>query len=540
MAHDFLVSKTYRSELMFKKKTFLQLAVGAALATTAMASYATTDAERPNILAIWGDDIGMDNLSAYTKGQAGHWTPNIDRIANEGVLFTDFYGENSCTAGRSAFITGQHPIRTGLTKVGMPGAKQGSKPEDPTIATMLKEQGYMTGQFGKNHLGDLDEHLPTKHGFDEFFGNLYHLNAEEEPEHPDYPKHPAFKKKFGPRGVIHSYADGRIEDTGPLTKKRMETVDEEFLTAALDFIDRAHKEKKPFFVWFNSTRMHVWTHLKEESKGISQRGGIYGDGLVEHDNHVGQLLDKLDELNIADNTIVSYTTDNGAEKLSWPDGGTVRFRGEKNSSWEGGHRVPAMMRWPGKIPAGSFANEIASHNDWAPTFLAAAGENNIVEKLKKGKKLNGKQYKVHLDGYNLLPALESGKATTQHNLASWPRKYYIYATDGGDISAVRVGDYKVMFSVNNCHGLETWNCAFEELRAPKMYNLRQDPYEIADKEGQYTKWYIEHLPYLYLGAATTAQFLQTFQEFPPRQVPGSFSIDQIVEKMNIWQRAQYK
>ena len=525
---------------MFNKKTFLQIAIGAALASTAMASYATTDTSRPNILAIWGDDIGMDNLSAYTKGQAGHWTPNIDRIANEGVLFTDFYGENSCTAGRSAFITGQHPMRTGLTKVGMPGATQGMRKEDPTIATMLKHKGYMTGQFGKNHLGDLDSHLPTKHGFDEFFGNLYHLNAEEEPEHPDYPKSPEFKKKFGPRGVIHSYADGKIEDTGPLTRKRMETVDEEFLSAALDFIDKAHKEKKPFFVWFNSTRMHVWTHLKEESKGLSQRGGIYGDGLVEHDNMVGELLDKLDDLKIADNTIVSYTTDNGAEKMSWPDGGTVRFRGEKNSSWEGGHRVPAMMRWPGKIPAGSFANEMAAHNDWAPMFLAAAGEKNIVADLKKGKTLNGTKYKVHLDGYNLLPALETGKATTQHNLASWPRKTYIYAADNGDISAVRVGDYKVMFSVNNCHGLETWNCAFDELRAPKMYNLRQDPYENADHEGQYTKWYIEHLPYMYLGAASTAQFLQTFQEFPPRQVPGSFSIDQMVEKMNIWQRAQYQ
>ncbi|GEM79040.1 arylsulfatase [Vibrio superstes] len=525
---------------MFNRKTFLQLAMGAALASTAMASYATTDTSRPNVLAIWGDDIGIDNISAYTKGQAGHWTPNIDRIANEGVLFTDFYGDQSCTAGRSSFITGQHPIRTGLTKVGMPGAKQGMKPEDPSIATMLKDKGYMTGQFGKNHLGDLDEQLPTEHGFDEFFGNLYHLNAEEEPEHPDYPQNPEFKKRFGPRGVIHSFADGKIEDTGPLTKKRMETVDEEFLAAALDFIDRAHKEKKPFFVWYNSTRMHVWTHLKEESKGISKRGGLYGDGMVEHDNMVGQLLDKLDDLKIADNTIVSYTTDNGVEKWGWPDGGTARFRGEKNSTWEGGFRVPAMMRFPGKIPAGSYANEIASHLDWAPTFLAAAGNDTLVADLKKGQTLNGKKYKVHLDGYNLLPALETGKATTHHNLASWPRKYFIYATDAGDISAVRVGDYKIMFSRNECHSLETWQCDFQPLRAPLMFNLRQDPYEIADHEGMYKRWYVEHLPYMYLGAATTAQFLQTFQEFPPRQVPGSFSIDQIVEKMQIWQRAQYK
>ncbi|WP_394251510.1 arylsulfatase [Vibrio profundi] len=526
---------------MFKKKTFLQLAVGAALASTAMASYATTDTSRPNILAIWGDDIGIDNISAYTRGQAGHWTPNIDRIANEGVLFTDFYGDQSCTAGRSSFVTGQHPIRTGLTKVGMPGAKQGMKPEDPSIATMLKDKGYTTGQFGKNHLGDLDSQLPTEHGFDEFFGNLYHLNAEEEPEHPDYPKAPGFKKKFGPRGVIHSYADGRVEDTGALTIKRMETVDEETLEAALDFIDRAHKEKKPFFLWYNSTRMHVWTHLKEESKGISKRGGLYGDGMVEHDNMVGQLLDKLDELKIADNTIVSYTTDNGVEKWGWPDGGTSRYYGEKNSTWEGGFRVPAMMRWPDKIPAGSVANEIASHLDWAPTFVAAAGEPKLSEKLKNGTKLNGKEYKVHLDGYNLMPALKEGKNTTADNNPNWPRKNFIYATDNGDISAIRFGDWKIMFSVNNCHGIETWTCAFEELRFPYIFNLRQDPYESALHESTgYQNWRVEHLPYMYLGAAQTFQFLQTFQEFPPRQVPGSFSIDQIVEKMSIWERAQYQ
>ena len=522
------------------KNNLSKLTIGLSLLAISTATLATTDTSRPNILAIWGDDIGMDNISAYTMGQAGHWTPNIDRIAKEGALFTDFYGENSCTAGRTAFITGQHPIRTGLTKVGMPGAKQGSRAEDPTIATMLKDKGYMTGQFGKNHLGDLDEHLPTNHGFDEFFGNLYHLNAEEEPEHTDYPQVPGFKKHFGPRGVIHSYADGRIEDTGPLTKKRMETVDEEFLAEALKFMDKAHEQDKPFFVWFNSTRMHIWTHLKPESEGLSKRGGIYGDGMVEHDGHVGQLLDKLDALNIADNTIVTYTTDNGAEKLSWPDGGTVRYRGEKNSSWEGGHRVPAMIRFPGKIPAGSIVNEIASHNDWAPTFLAAAGNTTIVADLKKGTELNGQQYKVHLDGYNILPELKTGKATTQYNLESWPRKFYIYAADNGDVSAVRVGDYKIMFSVNNCHGLETWNCSFEPLRAPKMYNLRQDPYENADHEGRYTKWYVEHLPYMYLGAATTAQFLQTFIEFPPRQVPGSFSIDKIVDKLKIWENAQYK
>ncbi|WP_373960165.1 arylsulfatase [Vibrio gigantis] len=524
-----------------KKQSILTLSIGAILASTATTAMATTDTSRPNILAIWGDDIGMDNISAYTRGQAGHWTPNIDRIANEGVLFTDFYGDQSCTAGRSSFVTGQHPIRTGMTKVGLPGAKEGMRKEDPSIATMLKDKGYMTGQFGKNHLGDRDEQLPTEHGFDEFFGNLYHLNAEEEPEHPDYPQDPAFKKRFGPRGVIHSFADGRIQDTGPLTIKRMETADDEFTQAALDFIDRAHEEKKPFFLWFNSTRMHVWTHLKEESKGLSQRGGLYGDGLVEHDNHVGLLLDKLDELKIADNTIVSYTTDNGVEKFTWPDGGTARFRGEKNSSWEGGFRVPAMVRWPGKIPSGQVVNEMASHLDWAPTFMDAVGEENIVADLKKGTKLNGQSYKVHMDGYNLMPKLKEGKSTTADDNSDWPRKTFIYAGDDGHISAIRVGDWKVMYTVNNCHGLEVWQCGFEELRLPMILNLRQDPYEIAPIEGMgYERWMLEHVPIMYMGVAQTMGFLQTFQEFPPRQVPGSFSIDKVVDKMQIWQRAQYK
>ncbi|WP_295890488.1 arylsulfatase [uncultured Vibrio sp.] len=526
---------------MSYKKRLLQLSIASVMGLTATASFATTDTSRPNILAIWGDDIGMDNISAYTRGQAGHMTPNIDRIANEGVLFTDFYGEQSCTAGRSAFVTGQHVIRTGLSKVGMPGAKEGLKPEDPTIATMLKDRGYMTGQFGKNHLGDLDEHLPTNHGFDEFFGNLYHLNAEEEPEHVDYPQDPAFKKNFGPRGVIHSYADGKIEDTGSLTIKRMETVDEEFLTAALDFIDRAHEEEKPFFVWYNSTRMHIWTHLKEESKGISKRGGLYGDGMVEHDNMVGQLLDKLDELKISDNTVVSYTTDNGAEKWAWPDGGTVRFHGEKNSSWEGGHRVPAMVRWPGKIPAGQVVNEIAAHNDWAPTFMAAAGEPELAEKLKQGTTLNGKEYKVHLDGYNLLPKLKEAKSTVADDNSDWPRKNYIYAGDDGHISAIRMDDWKVMYTANNCYGIHTWECKYEPTRFPYIFNLRQDPYEIAQHEGSgYTDWRVEHIPYMYLAAANVKQFLATFEAFPPRQAPGSWTVDSMVQEAQLWERAHYK
>ena len=390
-------------------------------------------ADKPNILIIWGDDIGPYNISAYNMGRMGYKTPNIDKIAADGIIFTDSYGDQSCTAGRAGFITGQHPLRTGLTKVGLPGAKEGMSDKDPTIATLLKSLGYATGQFGKNHLGDRDEHLPTNHGFDEFFGNLYHLNAEEEPEHPNYPKDPAFKQMFGPRGVIHSYSDGKIEDTGPLTKKRMETVDEEFLGAALKFMDKTHRAGKPFFVWFNATRMHVWTRLKPESQGVTGQG-LYADGLVEHDGHVGQLLDKLDELGIADNTIVMYSTDNGAELALWPDGGYTPYRGEKNSSWEGGYRVPMMMRWPARIAAGQVSNEIIAMMDWMPTLMAAAGNDNIIAELKKGKRVGGKSYKVHLDGYNFLPYF-LGKDE------KGPRTEFIYTSDTGDIVAIRDGDH---------------------------------------------------------------------------------------------------
>ncbi len=352
-----------------------------ALLVAAATSLAGQD--RPNILIIWGDDIGQWNVSAYNRGSMGYMTPNIDRIANEGILFTDAYAENSCTAGRAAFITGQSPFRTGLLKVGLPGAPEGLQPEDPTIAELLKPMGYRTGQFGKNHLGDLDEHLPTNHGFDEFFGNLYHLNAEEEPEEPDYPdpeRFPDFAERFGPRGVIHSYGDGRIEDTGPLTRQRMETVDAEFLEAALGFMDQSAAADEPFFLWFNSTRMHVWTHLTDEAMGVTGQG-IYADGLVEHDGHVGQLLDKLDELGITDNTIVLYTTDNGAETFTWPDGGMIPWRGEKNTTWEGGFRVPMMVKWPARIAAGQISNDIIEMTDWLPTLLAVAGNPNIKEQL---------------------------------------------------------------------------------------------------------------------------------------------------------------
>jgi arylsulfatase len=496
-----------------------------ALAGTAAAQ------EKPNILIMWGDDVGYWNLSAYNQGMMGYRTPNMDRIAKEGILFTDLYAEQSCTAGRAAFITGQHPVRTGLTKVGMPGAKLGLQPEDPTIAEMLKPMGYMTGQFGKNHLGDLDEHLPTNHGFDEFFGNLYHLNAEEEPENPDYPKDAEFKERFGPRGVIHSYSDGRIEDTGPLTRKRMETVDGEFLAATKDFIKQANDQGKPFFVWFAGTRMHVWTHLKPESEGKTGLG-IYPDGMVEHDGHIGELLDLLDELGIADNTFVMYSTDNGAETFSWPDGGTIPFRGEKNTTWEGGFRVPAMVRWPSQIPAGSVSNGIISHQDWFPTLVAAAGEPNIKEKLLQGHTVGSKTFKVHLDGYNMLDYLKKG------GQGDSPRKEFYYFTDQGDLSALRYNNWKVMFSEQRAHGFDVWRDPLVPLRFPKLYNLRTDPFERADHESiGWGKWSADRMFALVPAQAIVQEFLQTFIDFPPRQTPASFSIDQIMEQMQQTQRS---
>ncbi|NTW44654.1 MAG: arylsulfatase [Anaerolineaceae bacterium] len=441
--------------------------------------------KKPNILIIWGDDIGQFNVSAYNMGMMGYKTPNIDRLGQEGAVFTDWYGQQSCTAGRAAFITGQSPIRTGLTKVGLPGAPEGMKKEDPTIATLLKEQGYVTGQFGKNHLGDRDEMLPTAHGFDEFFGNLYHLNAEEEPEHPDYPKDAEFKKKFGPRGVIHSFADGRIEDTGPLTKKRMETIDDEVTAATLSFMEKAKQDGKPFFIWWNSTRMHIFTHLKAESEGKTGLG-IYADGMVEHDNHVGMLLAKLKELGLDENTIVMYSTDNGSESFSWPDGGTTMFRGEKNTQWEGGYRVPCVIRWPGVIKPGTVINEVGAHEDMLATLLAAAGNPNVKEELLTGKTVNGTTYKVHLDGYNLIPALKGE--------AEWPRKEFIYWTDDGSVAALRYGNWKATFLKQNAHGMHVWFEPFEELRAPILTNLRMDPFELAHDIGMdYERWFLEHM-----------------------------------------------
>jgi arylsulfatase len=483
---------------------------------------------KPNILILWGDDIGWFNPSCYHQGVMGYRTPNIDRVANEGARFTDWYGQQSCTAGRAAFITGQAPIRTGLTKVGLPGADLGLQPEDPTIAELLKPLGYVTGQFGKNHLGDKDEFLPTVHGFDEFYGNLYHLNAEQEPENPDYPKSPRFKDRFGPRGVLHCWAqaDGKqkVEDTGHLTTKRMETVDEEFVQASLDFIDRAHEQGKPFFLWFNSTRMHIFTHLKKESQGVTGLG-LYPDGMVEHDGHVGRLLDKLDELGIADDTLVMYSTDNGAEVMSWPDGGTTPFRGEKDTNWEGGWRVPCAIRWPGVIKPGTVSNEIFSHTDMLPTLLSAAGEPNIVEKLKKGYKVGKKTFKVHIDGWDLLPYLRG-------EVEESPRKVFFYWSDDGDLMGLRYEQWKVTFMEQRAHGLGVWREPFAQLRVPLLFNLRSDPMERASEDASmfYDKWMVDRAFVLVPAQVAVGMFLKTFEDFPPRQKPASFSIGDALER----------
>ncbi len=485
------------------------------------AAQATQGAKKPNILVIWGDDIGQFNISAYNLGMMGYKTPNIDSIARNGALFTDWYGQQSCTAGRAAFVTGQSPIRTGLTKVGLPGAPEGMRKEDPTVATLLRAQGYMTGQFGKNHLGDRDEMLPTEHGFDEFFGNLYHLNAEEEPENPDYAKYPVIKQKFGPRGVIHSFANGKITDTGPLTKKRMETIDEEVTEKALDFMVRAKKADKPFFLWWNSTRMHIFTHLKAASEGKTGLG-IYADGMVEHDAMVGQVLAKLKELGLDENTIVMYSTDNGAEAFTWPDGGTTMFRGEKNTQWEGGYRVPAMIRWPGVVKPGTIINDIGAHEDMLTTLLAAAGDTTVKEDLLKGRAIGGTTYKVHLDGYNLLPALKGQ--------AAWPRKEFIYWTDDGSVAALRFDDWKITFLKQNAHGMHVWQEPFEQLRAPMVTNLRMDPFELAHDIGMgYQRWYLEHMFAIAPAGDYVGRWLQSFKEFPPRQKPGSFNLDRVME-----------
>jgi arylsulfatase A-like enzyme len=501
---------------------------------------------KPNILVIWGDDIGITNLSCYSDGLMGYRTPNIDRIADEGMRFTDSYGEQSCTAGRSSFITGQSVFRTGLSKVGVPAAPVGLQAEDPTIAELLKPLGYATGQFGKNHLGDRNEFLPTVHGFDEFFGNLYHLNAEEDPETPNYPSpedFPHFRERFGPRGVLHSWATDeddstdqprwgrvgkqRIEDTGPLTKKRMETIDDEVLEHGLDFIDRHHAADAPLFVWFNTTHMHFRTHPKPESIGQAGRWqSPYHDTMIDHDKVVGALLDKLDDLGIADDTIVIYSTDNGPHMNSWPDGGMTPFRSEKNTNWEGAFRIPEMIRWPGKIPAGLVSNEIIHHHDWLPTFLAAAGQPDIIEKLKAGHSIGDMTYKVHIDGFNLLPYL-TGEVDRS------PRQGFIYFSDDGDVLGIRFDNWKVVFMEQRLQGtMQLWAEPFVALRLPKLFNLRTDPFERADvTSNTYWDWLVDSGILVLTSSAIVGQFLETFKEFPPRQKAASFTIDQAMAKL---------
>ena len=511
-----------RRDVLLSGVSLLAATVLTSIVPAGMARAQTTS-RPPNILILWGDDVGYWNISAYNQGMMGYKTPNIDRISREGGLFTDYYGQQSCTAGRAAFISGQSPYRTGLLKVGLPGAKEGMQAEDPTLAELLKPHGYMTGQFGKNHLGDLDEHLPTAHGFDEFFGSLYHLNASDEPEHPDYPKDPEFQKRFGPRGVLHTFADGRIEDTGPLTKKRMETIDQEMNDKAIDFLKRAKEQDKPFFLCGTQPACISGHGSRRRAKARPAWGSI-PDGMVEHDESVGQMLKALDDLGLADNTIVMYSTDNGAEKFTWPDGGQSPFRGEKNTNWEGGYRVPCAVRWPGVIKPGTIYNEIVAHEDWIPTLVAAAGEPDVKEKLLKGHTVGAKTFKVHLDGYNITDYL-AGKGED-------PRKEFIYFVDDGSLVGLRYQQWKIVFAEQRAHGMDVWQDQFEPLRLPKLFNLRSDPFETADHEGMdYERWRVEHLFVLVPAQAYVAKFLETFKEYPPRQKPGSFSIDQVIANM---------
>ena len=522
-------------------RSLVSLAAVAVVACTTQPAFAQAKSTKPNILLIMSDDVGLANVSAYSMGLVGYKTPNIDRIARGGMLFTDYYGEQSCTAGRSAFITGIHPVRTGLTKVGLPGSTVGISPKDPTLAVLLKAHGYASGQSGKNHLGDRNEFLPTVHGFEEFFGNLYHLNAEEEPENEDYPKDPAFRAKFGPRGVLDTKASdtddptedprfgrvGRqtIKDTGSLTRERMETADEEFLDRAKSFIRRNTEAGKPWMTWVNTSRMHFYTHLKKESQGVTGLG-LYADGMMEHDNHVGQLLDLLEELKIDENTIVVYTCDNGPHFNEWPDGGNTWFRSEKNSNWEGAYRVSGLVRWPGKIKAGTVSNEMMSHLDWVPTLMAAVGEPDVKEKLLQGHRIGTTTYKVHLDGYNFLPYL-TGEAT------AGPRKEFFYFSDDGQLVALRRDQWKLVFAEQRARQLQVWTEPFVTLRAPKLFNLRSDPFERADTDSNnYNRWMIERAWVAVPTQAIVANFLKTFAEYPMRQKPAKFNVDDVMKLMS--------
>ena len=520
------------SNTTWKKHTRTALAaIGLSVCSTLMPlPLVITDAqaaEQPNIVVIFGDDIGLANVSAYSRGLMGYQTPNIDRIAREGMMFTDYYAEQSSTAGRAAFITGQTVFRTGLSKVGVPGADLGLQAEDATIAEVLKARGYDTAQFGKNHLGDRDEFLPTNHGFDEFYGNLYHLNAEEDPEHPDYPKDPEFRKRYDPRGVLHSFAGGKIEDTGPLTIKRMENIDEDIAARAAGYMEQKKDSGKPFFMWVNFTHMHFRTHTKPESRGqAGPHMSEYTDAMIDHDKNVGTVLDALDRLGLADDTIVMYTTDNGPHMNTWPDGAMTPFRGEKNTNWEGAFRVPAMIRWPGKIQPGAVSNEIVSSLDWFPTLAAAAGEPDIKTKMLSGYKAGGKNFRLHLDGFNLLPYLTGQEAAS-------PRKGFFYFNDDGDLVAVRGGNYKVVFMEQRREGtFAVWAEPFVTLRVPKLFNLRLDPFERADiTSNTYYDWVLSHD---YIFSAVQGQVekhLASYLKYPPRQKAATFTIDQAVGKL---------
>ena len=508
-----------------------------------MASLAQTG-KKPNICVIWGDDIGQSNISAYSMGLMGYRTPNIDRVAKEGMIFTDYYAEQSCTAGRASFLTGQHGLRTGLTKVGLPGAKLGLRKEDPTIAELVKPLGYATGQFGKNHVGDRNEFLPTVHGFDEFYGNLYHLNAEEEPELPDYPKDPAFHARYGPRGVMDCKASDKddetidprfgkvgkqiIKDTGPLTRKRMETIDDDIANRAVDFIQRQSKAGKPFFVWVNFTHMHFRTYVKPESKGQSGRWmSEYIDAMIDHDKNVGTVLKALDDAGISDNTFVMYSTDNGPHMNSWPDAAMTPFRNEKNSNWEGAYRVPCMVRWPGKIKPGSVSNQIVGHHDWLPTLLAIAGDDNITEELMKGHKVGDMTYKVHPDGYNLVPYL-TGQTEKS------PRESFLYCNDDQQLTGMRYDNWKFVFMEQRATGtLRIWAEPFTALRVPKIFNLRLDPYERADiTSNTYYDWLLDHAFMLVPAQDYVGKFLMTFKEYPQRQKAASFNMDEVMQKLS--------
>ncbi len=524
-----------------------QLAV-AVLAMTGLliGSAGAAAGKKPNILVIWGDDIGTWNISHNNRGMMAYQTPNIDRIAKEGLSFTDYYAQQSCTAGRAAFMGGTVPVRTGMTKVGLPGAKEGWQEQDITIAAVLKEQGYATGQFGKNHFGDRDEHLPTNHGFDEFFGPLYHLNASEEPEHRDYPKDlvlpsgKTFFEQYGPRGVIKSKAnaDGSqtIKDTGQLTKKRMETVDDETVAAAKDFIQRQHKAGKPWFTWWNGTRMHFRTHVKEENTGLAgPSGDEYHDGMVEHDMHVGELLGLLNELGIADNTIVLYSTDNGPHFNTWPDAGYTPFRKEKNSNWEGAYRVPAFVRWPAEYPAGATVNGIVAHEDWMVTFAAAAGKTDLKKDMLDGYKAIGRDYRQHLDGYDMNEYLSKANSykTFSENIKASPRKEFFYVNDDGQMVAIRLGDWKAVFLENRADAFQIWREPFTELRIPLLFNLRRDPFEKAQIDANvYHDWFLNR-PYVIVPMQQLAgKFFKTLADYPPSQTPGSFNLEKVQEQIN--------